>query len=211
MKAQTPGAVPSDNGESEERRPGDPGRQQDASINVCFSTTQGLLSRWIRWVTRSPVSHAILTFHSQTLDKILVMEATGRGFNVIPWKKWKNENTLVARFKIAVPEATELEALRRIATRLGSEYDTISLFGFFLRRWKKRGSNPLDDPTKLICSEAVAYFLSYAGFEEFASAGEWTPADIFLRAIESPDRFIKEETGSDFSTIEARISGEYRK
>jgi hypothetical protein len=211
MTAKAPGVVPAGSGETEKSDLVDPGQQQSPSINVCFSTTQGLFSRWIRFVTRSPVSHALLTFHSQTLDKVLVMEATGRGFNVIPWKKWRKNHVLVARFEIAVPASTELEALRKTAELLGSEYDTISLFGFFFRRWKKRGANPLDDPTKLICSEAVACFLGYAGFEEFASAGEWTPADLFARAIESPERFIRKEIGADFSAIEARISGEHHR
>jgi len=211
MTAHNSGVVPAGEGEVDEQGGVDPGLQQSPSINVCFSTTQGLLSRWIRFVTRSPVSHALLTFHSQTLDKVLVMEATGRGFNIVPWNRWKKSHTLVARFRIIVPEATELEALRDIAKLLGSEYDTISLFGFFFRRWKTRGRNPLDDPTKLICSEAVARFLSFAGFKEFDSAGEWTPADIFQKAIESPERFKNEETGKDFSAIEARVSGDYTK
>jgi len=52
----------------------DPAR---ASINVCFSATRGLVSHLIRWLTRSRVSHAMITFRSATLDKVLVLEATG--------------------------------------------------------------------------------------------------------------------------------------
>jgi hypothetical protein len=176
----------------------------DPSINICFSTTDGYLSRWIRWVTRSPVSHALLTFYSQTLDKVMVMEATGKGFNLIPWNRWAKKNQLVARFALDVPRDKELEALHRIADKLGAEYDTVSLFGFFFRRWKKRGANPLDDPTKLICSEAVARFLQEVGIDAFQNPGEWTPADIFQYAMAS-DIFVKKEASSDYSLIEARM------
>lgn len=176
----------------------------DPSINICFSTTDGYLSRFIRWVTRSPVSHALLTFYSQTLDKVMVMEATGKGFNLIPWNKWEKKNKLVARFALDIPRDKELEALHRIADKLGDEYDTVSLFGFFFRRWKKRGANPLDDPTKLICSEAVACFLQEAGIDAFQNPGEWTPADILEHAMKS-DTFVRKEASPYYSTIEARM------
>jgi hypothetical protein len=153
-----------------------------SSINVCFSTTNGLMSRIIRWFTRAKTSHALITFRSETLDKVFVMEANGRGFMLQPWAKWRRKNTLVARYALAVPTAQQMTALRALAEFLGTEYDYVSLLGFAWRRFRARSSNPFDDPTQLICSEAVAKFLAAAGLNEFSEAETWTPGDLLAAA-----------------------------
>jgi hypothetical protein len=150
-----------------------------ATISVCFSTSHGLVSRLICWVTRSRVSHALLTFRSATLDKVLVMQATGLGFHLWPWDKWRRKNKLVARFALAVPPERQLVALRDLARNLGAEYDTWSLFAFLRRRWGKRARNPWNSPRKLICSEVVARFLSSCDLRAFDDAGSFTPADLY--------------------------------
>ena len=119
------------------------------SLNVCFSTSDGLLSWWIRGYTRSPVSHALITFRDYTLDRVFVMEAGGHGFCVVPWSTWERANTLIARFRLSAPAQQQLTALRETANLLGAEYDTRGLFGFVpllvhdvrarvRRRWRVR-------------------------------------------------------------------------
>ncbi|MFW6067425.1 MAG: hypothetical protein ACOC97_03745 [Myxococcota bacterium] len=168
---------------------------EDPSINICFSTTDALLSRWIRFVTRSQVSHALITFRDQTLGRVLVMEATGRGLNVVPWRRWRQKNTLVARFRPTLPLEDQVRALHRMGHLLGSEYDTISLWGFACRRWQKRAKNPLDDPTKLICSEAVARMLKIMGVKSFRRPGDWTPAEVYRFVRARPRLFEPVEEG----------------
>jgi len=156
------------------------------SINVCFSTTDGWFSRAIRWFTRSKVSHAVITFRDETLGKVFVMESTGRGFMLTPWSKWRARNQIVARYTLTVDQSRQIESLRELSDSLGSEYDYVGILGFLLRRFMKRMSNPMDNPTKLFCSEAVARFLLASGLEEFSEPATWTPQDLLLVANKHP-------------------------
>ncbi len=149
------------------------------AINICFSTQTGPLSRVIRWFTRSPVSHAMITFRDATLGKVMVMEATGRGFRMVPWAGWCLHNSMKARFALRVAEDVQLTALQNLAEKLGAEYDYISLLGFLWRRWRKRYDNPLDDAKRLICSEAVATFLGLCGLK-MDDPSSYTPNDLFV-------------------------------
>ena len=142
------------------------------NISVCFSTTNHLVSRVIRFVTRSEVSHALLTYQDETLGKVMVLEAVGVGFRMVPWTKWRQGNTLVARFGVvrgapgeAISQEVQVRALQALAGLLGEEYDTLGALGYvFKRLFKyafKKLRNPFQSPHKLFCSEAVALFLRY--------------------------------------------------
>ena len=165
------------------------------SINIAFSTTNSLLSRAIRWFTRSEVSHAIITFRDDTLGKVFVMEANGRGFMLVPWSKWRTHNTMIARYRVGVEPELQLESLRSLAEMLGAEYDYKSLFAFLLRRFSSRMKNPLDSSNKLICSEAVAKFLYgtlHDDMKVFSDYGTWTPEDL-LKEARKRCVFVQEE------------------
>ncbi len=161
----------------------------EVSIRVCVSTARGFASRFIQWVTRSRVSHALITFRSTTLDKVLVFEATGKGFHLKLWKKWRRHNRLVAAYELAIPLERQLAALRRLAMDLGAEYDSLSLLHFLRRRWGKRLRNPWSSPRKLICSEAVAKFLKLCEIEAFSDPSGFTPADLDTAFAADRDHF----------------------
>ncbi len=166
----------------------DPG---GGTINICFSTTDALLSKAIRWFTGSTVSHSFITFRDRTLNRIMVMQASGHGYQIIPWARWETHNILVSRFQVPekVTEKCQLFALRALARHIGDGYDARGLFGFIpilgvriwnsirgrwrTRRqgraggdlaesWRPRFHNLLDNPDKLFCSEAVAEYLGLA-------------------------------------------------
>ncbi len=192
-----------------------------ASINVCFSTTGKLISRTIRAFTCSPVSHAVITFRSLTLDRVMVMQASGHGFEIVPWSRWAQANILVARFRMQVDDETQLVALRAIARRLGDGYDRRGLIGFVpilwyrfvdwitarwrvLRQgrgkktesWRPRFHNWLDNPKRLFCSEAVAEFLRFAGFDdEIEYPSDWSPKNLLdlakAEAAKPDGRFVQ--------------------
>ncbi len=161
----------------------------DPGINICFSTTDGFSSRAIRWVTRSTVSHALITYRSATLGRVMVLEAVGRGFHMVPWAHWKQHNTLVARFSLKVAPSRQVQALHTLTDSLGQQYDSLSLLGFLLRRWRKRARNPFDNATKLICSEVVARLLQSVSLKGFDDAGQWTPEDLLQEALARPHEF----------------------
>lgn len=187
--------------------------QSDGQIQICFSTTTGWLSWWIRMYTGSRVSHALLTFRSATLGRVCVIEAHGGGFRIVPWSRWERKNTLIARFTIVAPPEATLRSLRAISLRLGDPYDVVGLIGFipgmwyrlqtfFASRWRVRNQgqgaqkkkwlprfrNFFDNPKRLFCSEAIAEFLLFATEnEDFARPQDWSPENLFQYATHRPD------------------------
>ena len=157
----------------------------ESNIVIGFSTTSGFVSRAIRWLTRSKCSHAWILFNDRALGMHVVMQATWRGFELLPWKRWRRGNCIVAAYKPKINRiGTEL-ALRLLAHELGRGYDYRSAFLVGLRgwwaRWRKAKMTlrPSMTPHKLMCSEAVARMLKWAGFRlptelnpELVSPGE---------------------------------------
>jgi len=162
------------------------------SINVCFSTTSGIFSRIIRWFTRATVSHALITFRDEYLERVFVMEATGRGFMLQPWSKWRQHNQLVARFEVIASDEDQIEALRLVAGQLGAQYDYIGILAFALRRIWGRMKNPLASPSRMFCSEVVSRYLKELSFREFEDPESWTPGDI-LKLAQTDARFEIQE------------------
>lgn len=152
-----------------------------SNVTIGFSTTNNWLSAIIRWVTRSPCSHAWLAFDDQTMGTRLVMQAEAWGFEVRPWDRWRRENKLVAEFRPIGPVLDN--SLKWIATYLGSRYDYRAAFLAGLWRWLGRGlRGKFNDPTKLMCSEGVVRFLQHAGYQSVAD---------FDPEITSPARLLK--------------------
>jgi hypothetical protein len=132
------------------------------AITVGFSTTKKFMSKLIRWITRSPVSHAWIAFDDETLGMRMVMQAETWGYEIRPWNRWCKENVLVAEFSIVCPRVPE--SLRWIATFLGTRYDYRAAILSGIWRWVKRWfkGRCLNDPTKLMCSEGVIRMLQDA-------------------------------------------------
>src|SRR5690606_1159112 len=117
----------------------------------------------IRAVLSARVSHCFVVYHSPVFGKDMVLEASGQGFRVLAWRRFDRENKLIAIYRLRVPEPALAEAMEKLADRLGDAYDTLSLFGYLLRKWFKLKRTPFDSREKLICSEAVALFLAWGG------------------------------------------------
>lgn len=174
----------------------------DHSINVCFSTTNQLISKFIRWRTKSDVSHACITFHSLSLQKIMVMEAVTKGYVIVPWDKWKKQNVLIARYRLN-PETIALDdqckALESMGQKLGLGFDFAGLLDFlklFWRGTKVRFKNEFQNPKQLFCSEAVAEFLTAAGLEEFKDASSFRP-DILRKELRGKPKHFRLEEGCE--------------
>lgn len=204
-------------------------------VQVCFSTTTGLFSWWIRWFTGSPVSHSLLSFRSETLGKVCVMESHGSGFRIVPWASWETRNTLIARFTLSCPSEAQLKALRALSNRLGDPYDVRALFGFVpglwyrvknavVGRWRVRNQgsatrrhrshwlprfrNFLDNPKRLFCSEAIAEFLLFATSRaEFDRPQDWSPKNLFDYAAHTPEVFTLVDNDLNSARTKERQQG----
>lgn len=166
--------------------------ERTPGINVCFSTTNHLSSRIIRAITRSPVSHALLTYRDATLGKVMVLEAVGDGFHVVPWSRWRKTNTLVERYELAISTDVQLAALREISELLGQGYDYLGALGWLSKRWRVH-RNPLESRTRLFCSEVVALYLRRCEISGIGDPSLEAPIELLTRArLGSP--FVLRET-----------------
>ena len=142
------------------------------------------LSRLVRWVTRSPYSHAGLA--SWWNDRLMVMEAVGRG--VVVTLLSDNVGTYNGRvewFSCVTPiNPSTREAMIRFAqAELGKEYGTWNALLLGLRLLFKRGIEQRDTlrrERRLFCSHYVAQVYNVAGMDlaEGISDRFMSPGDI---------------------------------
>ena len=156
---------------------------------IGFSTTNLLVSRLIRWVTRGKCSHAWVSFWDDTLQQYMVMQAELHGYEVVPWKRWQSKNKLVAAF--APVEAVDLMPdVRFIGQYLGASYDLKSAVWSGLKRWvKSRWRRPSKSPSSLMCSEAVCRLLQNGKFQCVAGVNPElvSPQELWDLLAKSPD------------------------
>ena len=153
-------------------------------VRIGFSTTNAVLSRLIRRVTGSSVSHAFLVYRDADFDRVMVMEAVGAGFRIVPLDKFEKHNRMVA---IVTPRHPIDEGLKAAVEWLGEAYDSGGLVGMglllavrALRLRVRRGRNVLANRRTLFCSEAVARACRASGYPGFRLDPETTtPQDLF--------------------------------
>jgi hypothetical protein len=155
------------------------------NVTVGFSTTNKLISRCIRWFTRSPCSHAWIAFDDEVLGLRVVLQAESWGYELRPWDRWRKENILVAEF---IPHGPPLDkSLKWIATFLGSRYDYRAAFFAGLWRWFGRFlRGKFNSPSKLMCSEGVVRFLQHARYEAVADLDPeiTSPKRLLIRCLQ---------------------------
>lgn len=127
-------------------------------IAIGFSTSTSLISKAIRWFTRSKVSH-VWILHEAYGD-CYVMDSVASGFRVVPYEYFLKRNR-VYYLRDVEDDLRELnidpvQRLHKVAKWLGRPYDFLGIVRFLLRPlffWR-----PVSTPRKMICSEAVVRF-----------------------------------------------------
>ena len=150
---------------------------------IGFSTTRAPLSRLIRAMTRSPVSHTFLVYRDVDFDREMVMEAVGAGFRIVPLDRFRKRNHVV---RIFTPRHSIDEGLKAAVDWLGESYDARGLLGMFLLllarslKLRIRRRNVLARGRSLFCSEAVARACRASRYPGFELNPETTsPHDLF--------------------------------
>lgn len=172
-------------------------------IKIGFSTTTGPLSRLIRWATGAPVSHCFLVYHCGVFGAEMVLEASGAGFRVMAWSRFEKANKLIAVYRVHKPDDALRGGMTKLAPRLGDAYDTLSLFGFLLRKLFHLRRVPFDNRQKLVCSEAIAIYLKSVGVP-IRRINVVTPRDLFELAEGDPALFVPVEFGKAFKKVRRR-------
>jgi hypothetical protein len=139
-------------------------------MKIVFSTTNHLLSRAIRWLTSSQVSHC--SIHAEMAGVPVVIEATIGGVRIIPLSKWATGNTVVGSFE---PRLDMISGLAHAVEHVGDRYDYVGLLGYIpvlLARWLRlRCRNPLASPSAMVCAELILH-LDHGG-----NVPEWRGLD----------------------------------
>lgn len=132
---------------------------------VGFSTSGSLVSRLIRWLTRSDVSHAFLLIDDALFGQPMVMEAIDSGVSLVTLKTFRKTNQIVT---VLQPPVTLESSVRRAADWLGEHYAFEGLFGMLVVQagwWLRRHwYNPIHQSKALFCSELVTFVAQDAGW-----------------------------------------------
>jgi hypothetical protein len=150
---------------------------------IGFSTSKtSLISRIIRWFTRSDVSHTFIVYYDDEWKRDMIMESEGGLGGSVRLRPFNPDDPDIVR--IVVPKHDIERGMTKMVDRLGQVYDYGGLFGMAwveLGRWlKKKWSNPLQGSRALFCSELVAQVLidsDYPGADQFDPAST-DPQDL---------------------------------
>lgn len=159
-------------------------------ISIGFSTPRRFnpISWLVRKLTGSKASHAWFLYFDADFEMWMVMEAHELGFRLIPFKRFNEQNNVVAVYSTNTP----LDAgLKMAAQWLGTEYDFGGLIGMAWvilgRMLKHKWRNPLENSHAMFCSEMAVSVLqsSGVGWSKQVEPHETSPQDLY-------DLFVRE-------------------
>jgi hypothetical protein len=134
-------------------------------IRIGFSTSTWWVSRWIRWATRSKVSHTFLLFDGGSILGETVLEAAAVGWRVSTRKHLERGTT---RILAVVDPGVDLgPAVQRALDELDEPYNFLGIVGMIwvaFGRWcGKKWSNPIRNTSSMFCSEGVSDVMQDGG------------------------------------------------
>jgi len=132
---------------------------------IGFSTTNKIMSRIIRWFTRSKASHSYVRI--QVSDEPIVIHANQHGVNCDHYSKFKKSSKIVSEFELLVTPAEEKQAISHALRLLDRPYDFLSVIGFgwvlFCRMLGCKVKNPFPNRSAYQCSEFALSTMKKAG------------------------------------------------
>lgn len=132
-------------------------------IYVGFSTTNSFVSRVIRWFVSGKVSHTYIRFYDEFIGAWLIIHADWPGVIIEDAELFDKTNIVVEEYIIDDPRLRD--TLRKNLRHLRKKYNywNIAYWAWFItfKRWtKKKITNPLEEPKKLICTDFIRRFLA---------------------------------------------------
>ncbi len=136
-------------------------------VQIGFSTTNTWVSRVIRFMTGSEISHSVILYYDSFLERKMVLESADIGFRLISWDSFLLDNVLVEVFPISEVYNPQ-EGVRKAMDWLGTSYSYRTLLGHLLmiiseKVWRKI-KNPLTSANAMICSESCILMLQAIGY-----------------------------------------------
>lgn len=155
-------------------------------VSLIFTRNSSWISKTIRWLTKSEVSHVSILINTAFGDNML-LDVTYNGYKMIPLELFLNRgNHIVHQMKLNHDVSKGIKVVSRW---LGKPYDFKTLLSFvnlFNKIFQRTLSHPMDNPNSLICSEMVTIMLQKSDFpgSEILVPKKTSPNDLmeFLKS-----------------------------
>lgn len=140
------------------------------TITIGFSTSERWLSKLIRWMSGSKISHSYIKIPIPDFNEAMVFQASGLTVNYTNYDIFKHEANVIAEYELEVTEGQfQLAEWVRI-TEAGKPYAVKQLFGYVLvllcRKAGYQVPNPFADGAAAhSCIELVARSLGLENVE----------------------------------------------
>lgn len=130
------------------------------TIVIGFSTPNKwkLLSWLIKILLRTSYSHVYLKFHSESLDRDIVYQASGLAVNFIGNHRFLDHHKVIREFKLNISPECHLSTLQFAVDKAGSPYSLRQLLGiliYMLCGIKPKG----EDQNTYVCSELIGQIM----------------------------------------------------
>lgn len=160
-------------------------------ITIGFSRPQAWFvpfSWLIRLVQRTPYSHVYIQFHSSTLDRDIIYQASGKYVNCIGVSRFNTIETITDTFVLDVDQDSYKSMIQYCIDALGAPYDVEGIIGLapvlFMRLFGKKINNPLDDSSDEFCSKMIDTLLAKFTYVQIeGEPGVIMPVDIYNKLI----------------------------
>ena len=134
-----------------------------SSIRFTFITSNSLLSRVIRWMTRETITHVIID-DLQLCGRDVVLEAVGKGVTISDRARTLEGCEVVDIIDVPTGAAFKSTVIYNvIRDNLGAGYDYTGMLGYLWvmlgRALKQRWHNPLGNAKSYVCVELAVDIL----------------------------------------------------
>lgn len=148
------------------------------SVIVQLHSGRSLISRLIKWQTRSPVSHASVLF---TSDDTVLESIEGVGVRAVSAKHYAKDlaEGRITQYRVPKLSRVQVKTIRDFMTaELGAGYDYGSVLKFITRR--KAAHN-----ARWFCSELVFAAFAAAGVPLLQNVEAWavSPGDLAMSPV----------------------------
>jgi len=151
-------------------------------MKIGFSTSNSVISKIIRKLTRSEVSHTYLKHNIEGHD--LVLHANEHGVEFDKYVDFNRKFTIVAEYDLIMTDAQEKAFIFYAVQQVDRPYDFLALVGFawvlLNKAFKRKIGNPFKNKAAYFCSELMLTSLQAAKFfgSEHLDRDLTTPEDL---------------------------------
>lgn len=142
---------------------------------------------WFSWLIRlvdgTEYSHVYIKFHSNSLERDIIYQASGTQVNFVGTKIFESCNKVVIEYPLDIKEETKKRILQQAIDKAGIPYGIKEIFGLAIIKlyslFGKKISNPFGNrDITYVCCELVADLLTEQGILSIKDIESITPKDL---------------------------------